>query len=115
MLFGHDVLVYASIAITVLVAWVLARTRIGLVIPGHRGQPPLCARPRLQRGGGPLRLHRLRRRLRRLAGAYLALAYTPQWIENMTAGRGWIALALVVFATWAPVRVAIGAYLFGTV
>ena len=50
-----------------------------------------------------------------LAGAYLALAYTPQWIENMSAGRGWIALALVVFSTWLPGRLLIGAYLFGTV
>ncbi len=48
-----------------------------------------------------------------LAGAYLSLAYTPMWTENMTAGRGWIALALVVFATWRPERVLLGAYLFG--
>jgi simple sugar transport system permease protein len=50
-----------------------------------------------------------------LAGGYLSLAYTPQWIENMTAGRGWIALALVVFASWLPWRAAIGAYLFGAI
>ncbi len=48
-----------------------------------------------------------------LAGAYLSLIYTPQWIENMTAGRGWIALALVVFATWSPIKVLIGALIFG--
>ena len=48
-----------------------------------------------------------------LAGAYLSLIYTPQWIENMTAGRGWIALALVVFATWSPIKVLIGAIIFG--
>ena len=50
-----------------------------------------------------------------LGGAYLSLAYTPMWIEQMTAGRGWIALALVVFAAWRPLRVLIGAYLFGGV
>ena len=50
-----------------------------------------------------------------LAGAYLAVAYTPLWVEGMTAGRGWIALALVVFATWRPWRVLAGAYLFGGV
>jgi simple sugar transport system permease protein len=50
-----------------------------------------------------------------LAGAYLAVAYTPLWTEGMTAGRGWIALALVVFATWKPARVLAGAYLFGGV
>jgi simple sugar transport system permease protein len=50
-----------------------------------------------------------------LGGAYMAVAYTPMWVEGMTAGRGWIALALVVFATWRPVRVLAGAYLFGGV
>jgi len=50
-----------------------------------------------------------------LAGAHLSLVYTPQWTENMTAGRGWIALALVVFASWRPLRVLAGAYLFGAV
>ena len=48
-----------------------------------------------------------------LAGAQLSIVYTPQWVENMTAGRGWIALALVVFASWRPWRVFAGAYLFG--
>ena len=50
-----------------------------------------------------------------LAGAHLSLVYTPQWVENMTAGRGWIALALTTFATWRPARVLLGAYLFGGV
>jgi simple sugar transport system permease protein len=50
-----------------------------------------------------------------LGGAYMAVAYTPLWSEGMTAGRGWIALALVVFATWKPARVLLGAYLFGGV
>ena len=50
-----------------------------------------------------------------LAGAYLSLAYTPMWSENMVAGRGWIALALVVFSTWKPLWLALGALLFGFV
>jgi ABC-type uncharacterized transport system permease subunit len=50
-----------------------------------------------------------------LAGAYLSVALTPLWVEGMTSGRGWIALALVVFATWKPWRVLVGAYLFGGV
>jgi simple sugar transport system permease protein len=50
-----------------------------------------------------------------LAGAYLSLSYTPMWAENMTAGRGWIALALVVFATWRPARLLLGAYMFGAI
>ena len=48
-----------------------------------------------------------------LAGGYLSLVYTPLWAEQMTAGRGWIALALVVFASWQPWRVILGAILFG--
>ena len=50
-----------------------------------------------------------------LAGGYLSLVYTPQWAQAMTAGRGWIALALVVFATWLPGRLVLGALLFGAV
>ncbi|MDQ3784232.1 MAG: ABC transporter permease [Actinomycetota bacterium] len=50
-----------------------------------------------------------------LSGAYLSLAQSPSWVPNMTAGRGWIAIALVIFATWSPVRAVLGAYLFGCV
>ncbi len=50
-----------------------------------------------------------------LGGAYLSLIRVPQWTEGMTAGAGWIALAIVVFASWKPVRVLLGAYLFGGV
>jgi simple sugar transport system permease protein len=50
-----------------------------------------------------------------VAGAYLSVIYTPLWVEGMTAGKGWIALALTTFATWRPVRVLLGAYLFGGV
>ena len=50
-----------------------------------------------------------------LGGAFIAVFYTPMWVEGMIAGRGWIALALVVFATWRPLRVMVGAYLFGGV
>ena len=50
-----------------------------------------------------------------LAGSYISICYAPMWQEGMTAGRGWIALALVVFATWKPDRVLIGAYIFGGV
>jgi len=50
-----------------------------------------------------------------LAGGYLSLAYTPAWTEGMTSGLGWIAIALVIFATWNPLRLLAGAYLFGAV
>ena len=115
VVFGQDVIVYASVALTVLVGWVLARTRLGLVIRATGGNHHsahalgynvIAVRYGCIAFGGATA---------GLAGGYLSLAYTPQWIENMTAGRGWIALALVVFSTWAPRRVAIGAYLFGTV
>ena len=115
VLFGQDLLVYASVALTVLVAWTLARTRVGLVIRATGGNHHsahalgyrvIAVRYACIAFGGACA---------GLAGGYLSLVYTPQWIENMTAGRGWIALALVVFSTWAPRRLAIGAYLFGTV
>lgn len=115
VLFGQDILVYASFAIVAGVAWVLTRTRVGLIIratgDNHHsahslGYNVIAVRYACLAFGGACA---------GLAGAYLSLVYTPQWIENMTAGRGWIALALVVFATWMPRRVMIGAYLFGTV
>ena len=48
-----------------------------------------------------------------LGGCYLSLAYTPGWKENMTAGQGWIAIAMVLFASWSPLRASLGALLFG--
>ena len=115
IVFGQDGIVYLSFALVALVGYILFRTRIGLIIRavgdnhgsahilGYRVIPVryLC----VLFGGA----------CAGLAGGYLSLAYTPQWIENMTAGRGWIALALVVFASWLPLRLLIGAYLFGTV
>jgi simple sugar transport system permease protein len=114
-LFGHDALVYASLALTAGVAWGLTRTRAGLIVravgenhtAAHAiGYPVLRIRYLCVLFGGAMS---------GLAGAYLSLVYTPMWVENMTAGRGWIALALVVFATWKPWRVLLGAYLFGGV
>ena len=113
--FGQDLVVYGSFVIAGTVAYVLGRTRIGLVIratgDNHHsahalGYNVVAVRYACIAFGGACA---------GLAGAYLSLVYTPQWIENMTGGRGWIALALVVFATWAPRRVVVGAYLFGTV
>lgn len=115
VLFGHDVLVYLSLAAVPAVAWFLARTRAGLILravgespeSAHAlGHPVVAIRYAATLFGGAMA---------GLAGAYLSLAYTPMWAENMSAGRGWIALALVVFATWKPGRVLLGAYLFGAV
>jgi general nucleoside transport system permease protein len=115
LIFGHDVLVYVSVAMTAGVAWFLSRTRGGLILRGvgeadgsaHSiGYDVLRIRYYAVLFGGTMA---------GLGGAYLSLAYTPLWVEGMTAGRGWIALALVVFAGWRPWRVLAGAYLFGGV
>ena len=115
VLFGHNPLVYASLGLVAAVWWVLFRTRAGLVVravgnnhaSAHAlGYNVIAVRYLCVLFGGACA---------GLAGGYLSLAYTPQWIENMTAGRGWIALALVVFASWLPGRLLAGAYLFGAV
>ena len=113
LLFNHDILVYGSFAMVAAVFWFLTRSRAGLIVravgDSHEaahamGYPVLRIRfLAILFGGG----------MAGLAGAYLSLAYSPLWIENMSSGRGWIALALVVFATWRPARVFVGAYLFG--
>jgi simple sugar transport system permease protein len=115
VLFGHHAAVYVALLLAAVVAWTLARTRAGLVLRAV-GESPASAHAL----GIPVRGVRFAALLfggacAGLAGAYLATVYTPLWAENMTAGRGWIALALVVFATWRPARVLVGAYLFGGV
>lgn len=113
VLFGQDALVYLSFAALAGVAWFLRGTRPGLVLKAvgeshdsaHAiGYPVIAIRYGATLFGGVMA---------GLGGAYLSLAYTPMWAENMTAGRGWIALALVVFATWRPGRLLLGAYMFG--
>ena len=113
LLFGQDALVYLSVASVVGVTWFLNRTRSGLIVravgenhdAAHSiGYPVIAVRLAAVAFGGAMA---------GLGGAYLSLAYTPLWAENMTAGRGWIALALVVFASWRAWRAFFGAYLFG--
>lgn len=115
LVFGQDPIFYISIFLTVGVIWFLFRTRRGLTLrsigdshsSAHAlGIPVIRYRYLAVLFGGACA---------GLAGAHLSLVYTPQWVENMTAGRGWIALALVVFASWRPLRVLAGAYLFGAV
>ena len=114
-LFRFDWLVYGSIVLYVAVNRFLARTRSGLRLravgespsAAHAlGQPVMRIRYLAVMFGGATS---------GVAGAYLSTALTPMWVEGMSAGRGWIALALVVFATWKPLRVLLGAYLFGGV
>jgi simple sugar transport system permease protein len=115
ILFAQDLIVYLSFLLTAVVSYTLFRTRIGLIIravgnnhhSAHAlGYGVIAVRYLCILFGGACA---------GLAGGYLSLAYTPQWIENMTAGSGWIALALVVFASWLAWLVAMGAYLFGAV
>jgi len=114
-LFEHDMLVYCSFLFVALIWWFLKYSRAGLILravgdshdAAHAmGYPVVRIRLMAILFGGAMA---------GVAGAYLSLAYSPMWIENMSAGRGWIALALVVFATWRPWRVLLGAYLFGSI
>ncbi|MGB6154289.1 ABC transporter permease [Castellaniella sp.] len=112
-LFQHHPMVYGALALAVLLSWFLYRTRAGLVLRAV-GESPESAHSL----GYSVRRIRLAALLFGgaccgLAGAFMSLVYTPMWVENMVAGRGWIALALTPFATWRPLRVLIGAYLFG--
>jgi simple sugar transport system permease protein len=112
---GEQWLVYASWLLFAGVAWFLYRSRPGLVLrsvgespkSAHAiGYPVIAIRYVATLFGGAMA---------GVAGAFLSVFHTPLWVENMTAGRGWIALALVVFATWRPARVIAGSYLFGGV
>lgn len=113
LLFAQDAFVYVSIALVLGVAWFLTRTRGGLILraigenhdAAHAiGYSVVGIRYLAAIFGGACA---------GLGGAYLSLVQTPLWVEKMTAGRGWIALALVVFASWRPLRLLGGAYLFG--
>jgi simple sugar transport system permease protein len=110
-----DPLEYLSLALCAAVAWMLGRSRLGLRLRAI-GESPATAHAL---GEAVTRIRYLAvlfgGALSGIAGAYLSTAATPMWVEGMTAGRGWIALALVVFGTWRPWRVLAGAYLFGLV
>ncbi|NLS14621.1 ABC transporter permease [Vibrio sp. SM6] len=113
LLFNQDILVYTSFALVGTAWFVMHKTRIGLTIRAVGENPhsanALGIKVRHVRYAAAL----FGGAMAGLAGAYLSLAYTPMWMENMTAGRGWIALALVVFASWRIGYLALGAYLFG--
>lgn len=115
VLFNQQSLVYWSWLIFFGVIWFLYKSRSGLVLravgespsSAHAiGYPVIKIRYAATLFGGAMA---------GLGGAYLSVFYTPLWVEGMVAGRGWIAIALVVFATWRPMRVLAGAYLFGGV
>ena len=115
ILFGHSIILYVAFALPFATNYFLKKTKLGLIVRAV-GDSPVSA----SNQGINVTLVRYSCILYGgamcgLAGAYLSLIYTPQWIENMTAGRGWIALALVVFATWSPLKVLAGAIIFGGV
>jgi ABC-type uncharacterized transport system permease subunit len=114
-LFKQHPMVWVAIALVIGLTWWLNRSRSGLVLRAV-GESPESAHAL----GYPVRRIRMAAvvaggALCCVAGAYLSTVYTPLWVEGMVAGRGWIALALTTFATWRPVRVLMGAYLFGGV
>ena len=115
VLFTQDAVVYLSLIAYALVTWTLSKTRLGLLLKAvgespeaaHAiGYPVIAIRIGAVAFGGAMA---------GIAGAYLSTVYTPLWVQNMSAGRGWIAVALVVFASWKPARLMLGAYLFGAV
>ncbi len=115
VIFGHDLVVYLALALVAGVWAMLRFTRIGLILRAV-GENHDAAHA--------LGYHVVRIRFAAIAfggacaglgGAYLSLVRVPQWTEGMTAGAGWIALAIVVFASWRPWRLLLGAWLFGGV
>lgn len=115
VLFGYSALVYFALIMVVATWWFLKRTRTGLILravgendlSAHSiGYSVIGVRYAAVAFGGAMA---------GIAGACFPLLLTPQWAERMTAGRGWIAVALVVFASWRPFRLLAGAYLFGLV
>jgi general nucleoside transport system permease protein len=115
VLFGQNTFVYLSFIVLAAVAWFLYRSHGGLILraigdshdAAHAiGYNVIGIRYLATVFGGAMS---------GLAGAHLSLGYSTSWAENMTAGRGWIALALVVFAAWRPFWLLVGAYLFGTI
>ncbi len=114
-LFRHHPMVYLVVLGTLALGWWLSRSRAGLVLRAV-GESPESAHAL----GYPVRRIRLAAvvaggALCGLAGAHVSTVYTPLWVEGMVAGKGWIALALTTFATWRPLRVLLGAWLFGGV
>lgn len=115
VLFQQNIVVYLAFALTIIIGFTLTHTRLGLAIRSV-GENPSAA----QALGFPVHVIRyctvaFGGLLAGFAGAYASTIYTPLWADGMIAGRGWIAVALVVFGTWKTGRVAFGAVLFGMV
>jgi simple sugar transport system permease protein len=115
ILFTQDPVVYASFILVPVVWYFIYKTRPGLNLRAI-GESPATADAMGVGVASRRYIYTLvGGALAGVGGAYLSLGYTPTWVEGMTAGRGWIAVGLVVFGTWDPLRVMAGAYLFGFV
>ncbi len=113
VLFDQNILIYFSFVMLGAIAWFLNNTHAGLILravgdshdAAHAmGYPVIRIRYAAVAFGGAMA---------GIGGAYLSLFYSPLWSQDLTAGRGWIALALVVFSAWRPLWLLVGAYLFG--
>jgi simple sugar transport system permease protein len=114
-LFKQDALVYVMYLLIPLAAYYIYKTRPGLHLRAV-GENPAAADAMGVNVTRTRYVHTIvGGMLIGLGGAHLSLAYTPGWTENLTGGRGWIAIALVIFATWDPLRAVFGAVLFGGV
>ena len=114
-LFKQHPMVYLLVALMLFLTWFLYRSRAGLVLRAVGESPESAHALGYHVRGIRLAAVMAGGALCGLAGSYLSLVYTPMWVEGMVAGKGWIALALTTFATWHPIRVLLGAYLFGGV
>jgi simple sugar transport system permease protein len=115
ILFTQDPLVYLSFVLVPVLWYFVYRTRPGLNLRAIGENPATADAMGVGVAGRRYLYTLIGGALAGIGGAYLSLGYTPTWVEGMTAGRGWIAVGLVVFGTWDPFRVMAGAYLFGFV
>lgn len=111
--FSHNAMVYLSYALTIFLSWFIFKTRWGLNMRAVGENPRAADAMGLSVAGVRYFYCTLGGALAGLGGGYLSVVYAQMWIEGMTAGRGWIAVALVIFGLWNPARTALGAYLFG--
>lgn len=114
-LFEHDILVYIMYIVAILASLFLYRTRPGLNLRAIGESPQTADAMGVNVFGLRYLYTVVGGMLIGVGGAHLSLAYTPGWTENLTGGRGWIAIALVIFAAWDPLRALAGALVFGGV
>lgn len=113
--FRHNAMVYISYLLIIFLSWFIYRTRWGLNMRAVGENPRAADAMGLSVTASRYFYCLTGGALAGLGGGYLSVVYAQMWIEGMTAGRGWVAVALVIFGLWNPTRAAFGAYLFGGV